>query len=508
MPIAGQTAKTDRRRLFSFAALAHLILFVFSSGLISGCNVGMQDARLLWKYSAPRRSHWTANGTADSPIVAGGIVLYTGGYPDRNEVFLNAVDLNTGKKIWSSPNPVSKFTISGDTVFYSSIDSMTATQPGKKKKEWVRAVEVTTGKLKWEKMIETSYGSIQFLSDNSFLYLFINDAEICAINKETAEIAWQQTLPSISSNEKYTPASVAASGDTLFVAMPDHTISVIDGTKGKLKSVIPGLRSPSGEGRRTIMPAGNLIVLVDSDGFVSTVNGSTAKISTPVATGPLDSPPSIDESAVYLSASEAGKTSQVLPSKLLAPTNAIPASTERAAPQAVLDSSTSSSSQSASGPIAPPPQRYLCAIAIDNVTPSFKWQTNVNGVVNQSPVLDDKMLVVGTASGAGEILAYKKATGQLLWSYDSGPVTGRPTIDADIVFASSKDDLLALDASTGKLLWKYHLENTAPAAGPTISGNTLLLAGRDSNLYAIKLEKTPPRSARQSTTTQNSSTTQ
>lgn len=524
MPIAGQTAKSGRRQAFSLAALAQLILFVFSCVLISGCAADKKkDAQLLWKYSAPRKSHWTAKGTADRPIVAGDIVIYTGGYPDRNEVFLNAVDLKSGNKLWSSPNSVSQFMVSGDTVFYTTIDSMTIPQPGKKKKEWLRSVDITTGKLKWEKMIETSYGRMQFLSDGSMLYLYINDAQICGMSKETGEVAWQQMLPSISPNAKYTPASVAASGDILFAAMPNHTISVIDGTAGKIKSVISGLRSPAGDGRRTIMAAGNLIILVDSDGYVSTVNGSTAKISTPIATGPLDSPPSIDDSAVYLSASEAGtqpqsKTTEVPKTGVPAPTKESPATEKKDAPPAVSDSPppptsdsppppTSGSPPATSSALAPQAQHYLCAIAVDNVTPSFKWQTNVNGLVNQSPVLDDKLLVVGTATGAGQVLAYKKGTGQFLWSYDSGPVTGRPAIDEDIVFASSKDDLLALNASTGKLLWKYQLENTTPAAGPIISGSTLLLVGRDSNLYAIKLEKMPTRSSQESTTTKNASTT-
>lgn len=504
MRIAGQTAKPGRRLIFSLAASAQLIVFVFACGLIGGCKSTNHDTKqLLWKYSAPRRSHWTANGSADRPVVAGDLVLYKGGYPDRNEIYLNVVDLRTGKKMWSSPNSVSQYIISGDTVFYTTIDSMTTPQPGKKKKEWIRAVDISTGKSKWEKLIETNYGSLQFLADSSFLYMFTNDAEICAVNKATGEIAWNQTLPSVSSNSAYTPASVAAVGDIIFVAMPDHTISVIDGTAGKVKSVIPGLRSPSAGGRRTIMPAGSLIVLVDSDGFVSTVNGNTARISTPVETGPLQSQPSIDETAVYLSAAE---SSTKLPSDRTEKTPSVkgnPGAKKAEAKEAKKENTP----HAESGSLAPKAQRYLCAIAVDNITPTFKWQTNVNGLVNQPPVLNDNMLVVGTADGAGEVLALKKKTGDFLWSYESGPITGRPAINLGVVFASGKNDVMALDASTGKLLWRYQLENTTPASGPIISGNILLMVGRDSNLYAVKLDKSTTKTSSSSTTTKKLSIT-
>lgn len=489
MPIAGQTAKSGMRLAIALAALAQLIFLVWVCGLLNGCASDGSNAKLLWKYSAPRRSHWTANGTADEPKVTGDIVIYAGGYPDHNEIFLNAVDFKTGKKIWSSEHSVSKFIISGDSIFYTTLESMTSPQPGKKKKEWIRCADISTGKLIWEQLIETSYGSLQFLSDGSFLYLLVDDAEICAIDKKTGGIAWHHMLRSVSRNAAYTPASVAASGDTIFVAMPNHTISVVDGTTGEFKSVIRRLRLPASEGRRIILPVKDLIVLVDSDGFVSTVNGNTARISTPVATGPLASPPSIDDSSIYLSLSGLN-----LPEK-----EKVQHQGKVATPGKERDSSTKQEDaplaknkqppQVASGPVPPPAQKYLCAIAVDNVTPDFKWLTEVNSTVSQPPVLSDKMLLAGTAEPPGEVLAFQKNTGTPIWTYNSGPVVGRPAIDGDTVFATNKDGLMALDASSGKLLWKYRMDNTTPASGPVISGDIVLLVGRDSNLYAVKLEK-------------------
>lgn len=493
MPIAGQTAKSGRRLAFALASLAQLLFLVLACGLLNGCASDGSNAKLLWKYSAPRRSHWTANGTADEPKVTGDIVIYSGGYPDHNEIFLNAVDFKTGKKIWSSEHSVAKFIISGDSVFYTTLESMTTPQPGKKKKEWIRCADISTGKLKWEKLIETNYGSLQFLSDSSLLYLLVDDAEICAIDKKTGDIAWHHMLRSVSTNAAYTPASVAASGDTIFVAMPNHTISVVDGITGNFKSVIRHLRSPASEERRIILPVGDLIVLVDSDGFVSTVNGNTARISTPVATGPLASQPSVDDSAVYLSLSglnmpEKEKVEEQI--KVATPKKETDSSTKQ---EDALLAKIQESPQVASGPVPPPSKKYLCAIEVDNVTPDFKWLTEVNSTVSQPPVLSDKMLLAGTAESPGEVLALQKNTGAPIWTYDSGPVVGRPAIDGDVVLATNKDGLMALDASSGKLLWKYRIDNTTPASGPVISGDIVLLVGRDSNLYAVKLEKSPDR---------------
>ena len=126
------------------------------------------------------------------------------------------------------------------------------------------------------------------------------------------------------------------------------------------------------------------------------------------------------------------------------------------------------------------------------------WRTFLgDGWAPTSPTAIDSIILAG--SGNGKMVAVNRNDGKIVWKFQcaESPVrispyrnsfqalTGSPVVAANTVyFGSSDGHLYALNLSDGKLLWKHNFG--APILStPAITGNALFITAYDGNIYAL-----------------------
>ena len=93
-------------------------------------------------------------------------------------------------------------------------------------------------------------------------------------------------------------------------------------------------------------------------------------------------------------------------------------------------------------------------------SPSRRWQVSAGGAVDNSPVIAQGRVFVGSANGV--VYSFSESTGQRNWSTPAGTsVTGSMAFQAGHLYVGAADDrLTALRASNGSVMW------SEPLAGP------------------------------------------
>jgi eukaryotic-like serine/threonine-protein kinase len=149
---------------------------------------------------------------------------------------------------------------------------------------------------------------------------------------------------------------------------------------------------------------------------------------------------------------------------------------------------------------------YLYAVDIE--TGKIKWKTNLGKPLpylwlfdyyTSSPVIFGQSIFVG--GGDGALYCFDR-DGKQKWKFSSGArIHSSPAIANGLVVVGNHDgSIFACEAKSGELKWRFETEGTkfenekegfdrkAIIASPTISGNKVVIGGRDGYLYAINLE--------------------
>ncbi len=164
------------------------------------------------------------------------------------------------------------------------------------------------------------------------------------------------------------------------------------------------------------------------------------------------------------------------------------------------------------------------ALALSETGGAVVWEKMLGSIADFPPVVAGYFLFVGTRSG--ELLALDRDTGETLWSYDlEYSIVGSPIVREGVLYAAS-DSIHAIDALTGERLWRHNMGGavTRPirlsgnvlaaitsdgnvnlvdasngrrrltfrlwfstSAGPTVSGNALVIPGDGANAQALDL---------------------
>ena len=143
--------------------------------------------------------------------------------------------------------------------------------------------------------------------------------------------------------------------------------------------------------------------------------------------------------------------------------------------------------------------------ALDTASGKLKWQKSLGADLPyewsfdyyiSSPLVSDETIYTG--SGDGNLYALNAANGNVQWKFNAGArIRSTPAVyDNKIYVGDCAGKVYALDRS-GKLLWKfatngdtmrnenYGFDRKAVIASPAISGNMLVIGGRDGYLYGI-----------------------
>jgi outer membrane protein assembly factor BamB len=113
---------------------------------------------------------------------------------------------------------------------------------------------------------------------------------------------------------------------------------------------------------------------------------------------------------------------------------------------------------------------------------------------SSSPIVVDGLCIAQLgASDKGGIVAYDLATGKETWKWTgNGPAYGSPVLatvgGTKAIIAPTNDNLVALDAAKGALLWQIaYTQGRYNAATPMLDGETLIFAGPERGMTAVKL---------------------
>jgi outer membrane protein assembly factor BamB len=132
------------------------------------------------------------------------------------------------------------------------------------------------------------------------------------------------------------------------------------------------------------------------------------------------------------------------------------------------------------------------------------WRVETGGRptfhTSSSPLVVDEFVVAQVGSeGAGGVTAYDLATGKVRWEWkDEGASYASPVLmtvgDAKVVVAETSKSVVALGLAEGKAVWKAPFavpegRGKYNASTPLVDGQTVLFAGIDRGLTALKVEK-------------------
>ena len=129
----------------------------------------------------------------------------------------------------------------------------------------------------------------------------------------------------------------------------------------------------------------------------------------------------------------------------------------------------------------------------------IKWRVKTGDAVRSTPAVTATRLFVG--SGDGFLYALDRATGRTLWRFAAGSaVHSSPALAGGLVIAATMGGrIFAVDQAAGRIRWSVQTGDTlprhvAPAGGwdllvssPVVSGNTVVIGGRDGLVYALDL---------------------
>jgi outer membrane protein assembly factor BamB len=144
--------------------------------------------------------------------------------------------------------------------------------------------------------------------------------------------------------------------------------------------------------------------------------------------------------------------------------------------------------------------------ALQGSTGKLIWKTSLGESLNyewafdyfySSPTVAANKIYIGSKDG--NIYCISEADGKISWKFKTtGIVRSTPAVKDGIVYAGSTEGILyALNAQDGKETWKFQVagnsmknedfgfDRRAIISSPVVSGNKILVGGRDGFLYAV-----------------------
>lgn len=138
------------------------------------------------------------------------------------------------------------------------------------------------------------------------------------------------------------------------------------------------------------------------------------------------------------------------------------------------------------GPSPSRPSSVLWKFKVDTKPP--KGNISLYGRVGSTPAAVDDAVYIG---GEEYLYALAKATGQLIWSFNTpGGVVNSPAVANGIVYFSSGDqNLYAVDARTGVERWHFSIKDSklpwSAFTNPVVSGGVVYIGSERDSLHAL-----------------------
>ncbi|MCA9805683.1 MAG: PQQ-binding-like beta-propeller repeat protein [Cyanobacteria bacterium HKST-UBA02] len=424
------------RSLILLMALAILSLILTLP--LTSCRIRTpeDDSPVDWVFKAPREIPWSGYGMATTPVIKDGIAVYTGGYFWRNQVYIFAVDLKTGKMLWKSEEPTEQVFIDGNRVIATSRDGVSKKIPGRERPAYVRAYNLKTGKRLWQMEAATKMHPLQILSMGRFIYCWVPEQDIFAIEPKTGEAAWHLDKrckrPSV--RESY----CIGSGDRIFAAVPGAYLADINGITGDVTEI------PLTESGKD-----PLVSMARKDDMLFLYSQTGVLISI-----------SLEDMAVK-NQNEAHKLTTPL---------------------------VRSGDRLFFGFTAPSQKENdingLCIY--DLKEEALVKMIDCPAPITGEPLVEGSTVYYCSGFGDGKVHAYDMKKDKLLFETTTGPLLAGPVSGDGILFVNGETGLTALSKKTGKVIFTVKAGQHKPEGRPVVWGDHVYVVGQDSNLYAIK----------------------
>ena len=361
--------------------------------------------------------HHTGGWVVTAPTVADGVV-YAGS--DDNHVY--ALNAETGDLFWrfetggvirSSP------TVIDGAVFVGSNDNH------------MYALDASNGALLW-KYDTGEWVQYSPAVENGIVYvgaLAEGDRRVHGLDASTGEPVWI--------------------ADTPFPVNPELRPAVVGGK----------VYAPGGFGEYHALDA------------------ETGELDWTLDTGiPVESPPTVIEGIVYLTAVNTAYALDEATGKIVWEygTERLPA---RDVPAVVVD-----------GIYYFSPDDHIYALDAETGEPVWSWSSESDGLIDITPVVADGIAYIGYEPGM--FYALDTATGELLWS--RGGALDSPVVVDGVLYAESDGGhLQALDASTSEPIWSFQKGYFSGIRSFTIADGVVYVGSLDGGVYAFAASEVP-----------------
>ncbi|MBK9143255.1 MAG: PQQ-binding-like beta-propeller repeat protein [Candidatus Melainabacteria bacterium] len=420
--------------------LIPLIIWATLTLPLSSCRVSStkDQSPVSWVFKAPREIPWSGYGMATTPLIKNGIAVYTGGYFWRNQVYIFAVDLKTGKLLWQSEEPTEQILIDGDgsRVIATSRDGVSKKIPGRKRPAFVRAYDLKTGKRLWQMEASTSMHPLQILCLGKFIYCWIPEQDIFALDPRNGEEVWH--LDKRCKRPSVGQSYCIGSGDRIFAAVPGAYLADINGITGDVTEI--PLTDTSEEPLVSMTRKDDRIFIYSQSGVLITI--------------------SLKDMAVKHQ-NEAHKL-----------TTPLVRSGER-----LIFGFTASS----------PKGDDLHGLCIyDLKEEALLKMIDCPATITGEPLVEGSTVYYCSGFGDGKLYAYDMEKERILFETATGPLLAGPVSGDGVLYANGETGLKAVSKKTGELIFTVKAGEHKPEGQPVVSGNLVYVVGQDSNLYAIK----------------------
>jgi outer membrane protein assembly factor BamB len=222
--------------------------------------------------------------------------------------------------------------------------------------------------------------------------------------------------------------------------------------------------------------AARLVVVGSSNATVSAYAEKTGKLAWTAATGgPVTSSPLVYGGVVYVGAND---------HKVYAIDEATgKVSWTATVPGAVVGSP--AFDPGASTLVVADDSGKVTALRVSAASASPRWQANVGAAVDNSPVIAQKQVFVGSTSGV--VSSLSESAGTLNWSKAVGTsVTGSMAYQAGHLYVGAADkSLTALQTTDGSIMWSEPL--AGPITGVSVTGGMLFTESSDGTVTGLRI---------------------
>jgi len=127
----------------------------------------------------------------------------------------------------------------------------------------------------------------------------------------------------------------------------------------------------------------------------------------------------------------------------------------------------------------------VTALRVASASASPRWQANVGAAVDNSPVIAQKQVFVGSTNGV--VSSLSESAGTLNWSQAVGTsITGSMAYQAGHLYVGATDkSLTALQASDGSVMWSEPL--AGPVTGVSVTGGMLFTESSNGTVTGLRI---------------------